>query len=53
MSFQLLGGLGLGCFRKKWVGVGVGCFGIVKLGYGWCCGFFKEKNELGLGVFCL
>ena len=30
--------------------LGIGCFGIVKLGCGWCCGDFHEKNWVGLGV---
>ena len=30
--------------------LGIGCFGIVKLGCGWCCGVFHEKNWVGLGV---
>ena len=30
--------------------LGIGCFGIVKLGRGWCCGDFHEKNWVGLGV---
>ena len=30
--------------------LGIGRFGIVKLGCGWCCGDFHEKNWVGLGV---
>ena len=30
--------------------LGIGCFGIVKLGYGWCCCDFHEINWVGLGV---
>ena len=30
--------------------LGIGCFVIEKLGCGWCCGVFQEKNWVGLGV---
>ena len=30
--------------------LGIGCFVIEKLGCGWCCGVFHEKNWVGLGV---
>ena len=29
--------------------LGIGCFGVVKLGCGWCCGDFLEKNWVGVG----
>ena len=32
--------------------LGIGCFGIEKLGFGWCCGVFHEKNWVVLGVGC-
>ena len=30
--------------------LGIGCFVIEKMGCGWCCGVFHEKNWVGLGV---